>query len=910
MRKTLSILLVIILLLSALPTTALAAEDDLADTGAVLITDVELTIDMPVGGEKPSYTAIVPKDAGYRVILSDVSSYKDGVAWAKTTNGCSPEYLTPGADTFKTGENYYVYFRVEPAGDKYIFPENRSDITVTVNGKEAEWDSLYSDFGNIRCDIGKASDPSAEYGLWLGSTQVTGSNFYDILNDGGKAKFDPSTNTLTLNNPTITGEYNYSTIFCSGFDLTVKGIYSMSAAQSDAGINVIDHNLTLDGYFAFHAWSEAVKASYDITVSGGTLVAKLEDGSSWQNGAIISDLGNLIFGDDVDCVEAEVTGTSSTLCAVNYNIEGTVTLSSNVRLMTPENGQFREGRCYYYSSGKTRLAKQVSIVHTTPSDNKYDVWVGSTQVTKANQNDILSDGGKAKYDPSTNTLTINDPSISGDYESSAIYSGGDLILRGSGRLSARSFGVNVQGDLTINGDFTFSGKSGSGVATKGDLVFLSGELSATGVYCKGKMTVRNTVTKLESSSESGAVYAKEGLELGSKLAITEPDGGRYVQPSVREADGETVAARVVIARPIIAYDLWVGDTQVTDENKDDILNDGGKAKFDPETNTLTLNDPVISDVHVYTYEYSWGTSYYPCMIFSDSMDLNIKGSWHMSSRTEADYAVLSEDGSVTLDGDFDLSMSGSCVSAFGGDITFNSGKFNLDSTEDDCINTDGNVMVGSDVTDISINCNGSAIDVSGDLHVDCERLTIVTKEDCGLLVGGKLEFSSNVKKADITAGDDYAFIAGSLEIDEALSVTVPAGARVDTVWDDIMEEYYQTVLDGDSPALHVVIEPEQSSGPARLLGDADGNDLVNVFDAAYVQKGLTGTKNYPQYTKLDKSDLTYRVADADGDGTVNIFDAALIQKFLTGASSAKGYGIGEPLKSWTELFISRGCRVS
>ena len=85
--------------------------------------------------------------------------------------------------------------------------------------------------------------------------------------------------------------------------------------------------------------------------------------------------------------------------------------------------------------------------------------------------------------------------------------------------------------------------------------------------------------------------------------------------------------------------------------------------------------------------------------------------------------------------------------------------------------------------------------------------------------------------------------------------------------------------------------------PSAILGDADGNGVVNVFDAAHVQKGLTGTKGYPAYGSMDKSDTTYRVADADGDGTVNIFDASLIQKYLTGTASAQSYGIGAPLKA-------------
>ena len=47
---------------------------------------------------------------------------------------------------------------------------------------------------------------------------------------------------------------------------------------------------------------------------------------------------------------------------------------------------------------------------------------------------------------------------------------------------------------------------------------------------------------------------------------------------------------------------------------------------------------------------------------------------------------------------------------------------------------------------------------------------------------------------------------------------------------------------------------------------------------------------------MDKDSIDYRAADTDGNGIVNIFDAAIIQKFLTGAASAQGYSIGEKMK--------------
>ena len=44
----------------------------------------------------------------------------------------------------------------------------------------------------------------------------------------------------------------------------------------------------------------------------------------------------------------------------------------------------------------------------------YALWVAGTQVTETNQNDVLEDGGSVKFDPTTNTLTLNDADLTLD----------------------------------------------------------------------------------------------------------------------------------------------------------------------------------------------------------------------------------------------------------------------------------------------------------------------------------------------------------------------------------------------------------------------------------------------------------------------------------------------------------------
>ena len=87
-------------------------------------------------------------------------------------------------------------------------------------------------------------------------------------------------------------------------------------------------------------------------------------------------------------------------------------------------------------------------------------------------------------------------------------------------------------------------------------------------------------------------------------------------------------------------------------------------------------------------------------------------------------------------------------------------------------------------------------------------------------------------------------------------------------------------------------DPDPTPDPGTvLLGDADGNGHVDIFDASYIQKGLAGTSGYPAYN--DPTAAAYIVANVNKDEVVDIFDASLIQKFIAGSDEAKGKGIGE-----------------
>lgn len=64
-----------------------------------------------------------------------------------------------------------------------------------------------------------------------------------------------------------------------------------------------------------------------------------------------------------------------------------------------------------------------------------------------------------------------------------------------------------------------------------------------------------------------------------------------------------------------------------------------------------------------------------------------------------------------------------------------------------------------------------------------------------------------------------------------------------------------------------------------MIGDVDGNDIVNINDAILIKQHLANANKYP----LDKRAL--RAADVNYDGIVNDADALLIQKYEAGSIS-------------------------
>lgn len=285
--------------------------------------------------------------------------------------------------------------------------------------------------------------------------------------------------------------------------------------------------------------------------------------------------------------------------------------------------------------------------------------------------------------------------------------------------------LNAQLPRYLSGSPSIGGE-GCGITVKsGEKFYLNGALSGASVY----------VVPMVGFAD-GTVIAE-----GSGYQITEDDISQLHLTGDYAADKELYLENNAVkirARQVIAYNVWVGSTQVTEENATDVLGDK-TVSYDANTNTLTLNGLNLSDQG---HEVTVQDDTFFASIFSQD-DLNIvlaKGSTNTISTTGSignaqvlGAAAMAEDGSagmVSVSGSGSLSVTQTlspstayAVGIFGGEVDVTDAGLNFRT-----FGSGYTMGIGADKLDIlnaDITCSGmafgltgtSSLSVSGDSHI-------------------------------------------------------------------------------------------------------------------------------------------------------------------------------------------------
>ncbi len=201
------------------------------------------------------------------------------------------------------------------------------------------------------------------------------------------------------------------------------------------------------------------------------------------------------------------------------------------------------------------------------AQTNYNLWIGNTQVTSDNASNIQAEylsAGTAVFDANTNTLTLTGATIG--------YGG---IQSGLENLTIVFNGANTIGSYI---------GANSEVAGTHNLTLQSGSEGST-------MYLDNTIGK-------SIIDGFDNLSLdGLYVSSDSPLAYNATAKQYRSVQFSGIVIQEATITTVPHYALWVGNVQVSDENKSDLFpndpNDqslAGKVSFNSTNNTLSLQD--------------------------------------------------------------------------------------------------------------------------------------------------------------------------------------------------------------------------------------------------------------------------------------------------------------------------------
>ena len=437
------------------------------------------------------------------------------------------------------------------------------------------------------------------YGIKIAGEDITGYNRYDlteISGVSGKVYFDPNTRTLTLENATIEANDCNAILneTCDYLSIELIGTNNIDVTGA-AGINLKEETTI----WSHSGGKLSVKSDGCALLFGG---CPLEISNCWleAEGAWGISARNNVAEEvlKIRNSHVEAKGSTGSICDIANLV------LDNCSITQPDGARFSTQNNAVVLNGEMVTDKVVIV----PS---YGIKIAGVDVTALNCKDLSVIGGvdgKINYNPETKILTMEDVTINITGEKVGIWNRGikglKINLVGNNTITSSEACISISETSTISGSGTLRLKSSGNCG-----IFLPSSLTVEGVklYTEGSWGIAGQVFQtsgnvlticnayVEVTGSEGSIISVEDLLLDG-CSITQPNGAEFdAQSHSVLLNGEVVTDKVVIEPD--SYGIQIAGEYVTSLNcKDLSVIDGvdGKISYDPETNTLTMEDVTIN----------------------------------------------------------------------------------------------------------------------------------------------------------------------------------------------------------------------------------------------------------------------------------------------------------------------------
>ena len=437
------------------------------------------------------------------------------------------------------------------------------------------------------------------YGIKIAGEYITGYNRYDLTEINGvsgKVYFDPNTRTLTLDNATIEADGSNAILNqdCKYLVIELIGTNTINVTNS-AGIYLQQETSILG----------TSGSKLTITSNKGAVLFEnspleinncwLEVEGKWGISASNNEAAEVLT---IRNSHVEAKGTSGSICDISgLELDGCY-------IDIPS-------KAAYNADTKSVAVNGVTVKEKVVIESGYGFKIAGVNVTALNCKDLSRiDGvdGKMSYNPETKTLTMEDVTINIVGENAGIWNkevkGLKINLVGNNVITSSKACISINKTSTISGSGTLRLKSSdncglylpSSLAVEGISLYTEGSWGIAG-YASQKsgnvLTIRNAY--VEATGSEGSIIDVEDLVLDGS-SITQPTGAAFdANVHAVALNGEAVTDKVVVEPD--SYGIQIAGVDVTKKNcKDLSVIDGvdGKISYDPETNTLTMEDVTIN----------------------------------------------------------------------------------------------------------------------------------------------------------------------------------------------------------------------------------------------------------------------------------------------------------------------------
>ena len=432
----------------------------------------------------------------------------------------------------------------------------------------------------------------------------------------------------------------------------------------------------------------------------------------------------------------------------------------------------------------------------------YGIKIAGEDITGYNRYDlteISGVSGKVYFDPNTRTLTLENATIEADGSNAILNQDCDYLvieLIGTNTINVtNSAGIYLQQETSILGT---SGSKLTITNDKGAVLFENSPLEINNCWLEveGKwgisasnneaaevLTIRNS--HVEAKGTSGSICDISGLKLEESYIYSPYNAAYDADTKSVAVNGVTVTKKVVIEP---GYGIKIAGVDVTALNcKDLSVIDGvdGKISYDPETNTLTMEDVTINITGENAGIWNRGVK---------DMKINLVGNNTITS-SEACFTI-NKTSTISGSGTLRLKSSGNCGLYMHTSLTVEGVK----------LYAEGKYGVAGDdgMSGEILTLRNSYVEATGSSGSICDLQNLVL-DGCSITQPTGAAFDANVHAVALNgeAVTDKVVIESDNNSIGTITVDVPArkqgiynlnGVKLTQQWDDLPAGIY--IVDG------------------------------------------------------------------------------------------------------------------